>query len=266
MHPNVQEFDNLVKPDDVETDNQHSTTPPTFANDISAVIAHGTLPQQFYRLPKPCTTPITCSAPPQAKVTPNPQENRCIHIYLKATITNKANTPDFAGLMQVFDFLNYQVGLNGERPQIIVLPSKRKNGVENPIMTRWTNNQPSRQFYSLYFQGYVARKQPISAAEAKKKQKSAPTIPTAAPTTKTAGPSHILNVRLCVSINRPQLETLVLATTKTKHPPSCVIEVDPIRSEFVEKLGGSLHIWKECHTPNHHYLYMPLALFQILLV
>jgi hypothetical protein len=91
-------------------------------------------------------------------------------------------------LIRVFDFLNYQVSLNGERPHIIVLPSKRKNGAENPSMTRWTNNQPSRQFYTLYFQGYVARKQPISAAEAKKKQRLAPNIPTAAPTAKPAGP------------------------------------------------------------------------------
>ena len=161
--------------------------------------------------------------------------------------------------MRVFDFLNYQVGLNGERPQIIVLPSKRKNGAENPIMTRWTNNQPSRQFYTLYFQGYVARKQPISAADAKKKQRLAPKIPTAAPATKPTSPNHILNVRLCVSINKPQLETLMIATNKTMHT-SCVIEVDPIRSELVEKIGWITGSHKDMNRSHwEHFLTANLA-------
>jgi hypothetical protein len=82
-HPNVQEFDDLVEPDDEVTD----TTPLTFANAVSAVIAHGTLPPQFYRLPKPSTTPVTRPAPPQATVTLNPQENRCIHIYLTEIVS-----------------------------------------------------------------------------------------------------------------------------------------------------------------------------------
>jgi hypothetical protein len=72
MHPNVQDLDDPVEPDDEGTENQQSTTPRTFANAVAAVIAHGTLPPQFYRFSKPSTTPITRPAPPQATVTLNP--------------------------------------------------------------------------------------------------------------------------------------------------------------------------------------------------
>jgi hypothetical protein len=211
------DVDDLVDSDEEELAKQAANNAPATvaAAAAAAVIAQGTPPPLFYQFLKPPTTTNTRPVPPPAKASPTPPENQSIHIYLTAKIHNKANTPDFAGLMRVFDFLNYQVGLNGERPQILVLPSKRKNGAENPIMTRWTNNQPSRQFYTLYFQGYVARKQLVSTADAKKKQRMDPKLPTTTPTTKPNGTTHILNVRMCVSINRPQYNTLVYATEKT---------------------------------------------------
>ena len=179
---------NLKSPDVddlVESDEDTSTkkkAPTSVAAAVTA-IAQGTLPPLFYQFLNPATTPNTRPVLPSVKASPTAPENRSLHIYLTAEIVNKANTPDFAGLMRVFDFLNYQVGLNGERPQILVLPSKRKNGAENPITTRWTNNQPARQFYTLYFQGYVARKQPVSTADAKKKKGKDPKLPTATPNT-----------------------------------------------------------------------------------
>ena len=105
----------------------------------------------------------------------------------------------------------------------------------------------------------MARKQPISAADAKKKQCVAPKPPTAAPNVKPAGPSHILNFRLCVSINRHQYETLVTATAKTTHT-SCVIEVDPIRSEIVEKIGWITGSHKDMNRSHwEHFLTARLA-------
>jgi hypothetical protein len=257
----IPDVDDLVESDEELLAKQASIkkkAPTSVAAAVNA-IAQGTLPPVFYQFLNPATTPKTRPILPSAKASPTPPENRSLHIYLTAKIVNKANTPDFAGLMRIFDFLHYQVGLNGERPQILVLPSKRKNGSENPIMTRWTNNQPSRQFYSLYFQGYVARKLPVSTAEAKKKKGKDPKLPTATPTIKPTGTPHTLKVRTCVSINRTQYNTLLAATAKTTNT-SCAISVDTIRSEFVEKIGwitGSHRDMNRTHW--EHFLMTHLA-------
>ena len=256
------DVDDLVESDEdtLATQASNKKKAPTSVAATVTAIAQGTLPPLFYQFLNPAKTPNTRPVLSSVKASPTAPENRSLHIYLTAEIVNKANTPDFAGLMRVFDFLNYQVGLNGERPQILVLPSKRKNGAENPITTRWTNNQPARQFYTLYFQGYVARKQPVSTADAKKKRGNDPKLPTATPNTKPNGTPHTMNVRMCVSINRPQYNTLLAATAKTTNT-SCAISVDTIRTEFVEKIGwitGSHRDMNRSHW--EHFLTTHLAM------
>ena len=162
-----------------------------------------------------------------------------MHIYLKATISIKVGTPDLAGLMKFHDFLDFQMEKNAT---IIVLTSKRRGGAESPITERWnTTSKPHRHVYPMYFQGYTTvQKQPKSAESAKKKQAGPPSKTTkgAPPTSSAATTSHIIAVCCCISIKQHYLDVLdAMAALNNTKGSIFTLEVDPIRSEFLDKSG-----------------------------
>ena len=192
----------------------------------------GALPPMFYRL-NPPTRPTTDQgkipmAQVKAKAAMHPiAERQIVHVYLLSVIHIKADMPDWPGLMKIYDFLHYKVGSN---VTILVLPSKRRGGDENPIITRW-NKSTNRSIFPIYFQGYILPKTPLSAAAEKKatttaKNKTDPAIK--------AG--RILKVRVCVSLQVFQLTALERAI-KVNTDSQFHVELDSIRSEFIERIG-----------------------------
>jgi hypothetical protein len=174
----------------------------------------------------------------QEAATHSEDDRQVIHVYLQVSIEIKPDAPDWPGLMKVYDFLHFRVGPNAS---ILVLPSRRKGGDENPILSRWTK-ATNRSIYSVYFQGYTLPKTPTSTAADKKKANKAKNTATAhtdnVNTVDTKG--HTLHLRTCVSLHKFQLATLYTAAT-TLQDQYLRLSIDPIRAEFVDKIG-----WLTC--------------------
>jgi hypothetical protein len=202
----------------------------------------GSLPPSFSWLPMKTretasTTPLKKIPMTQVKLeaaTHSMDDRQVIHVYLQVTIDIKPDAPDWPGLMKVFDFLHFRVGPNAS---ILVLPSRRKGGDENPILTRWTK-ATNRSIYSVYFQGYNLPKTPTSTAADKKKTTKTKNNATLhgdnANSEATKG--HTLHLRTCVSLHKFQLTTLATAVT-TLQDQYLRLSIDPIRAEFVDKIG-----------------------------
>ena len=220
----------------------------------------GSLPPAFYRLHSPSSTPnLTPKSIPMTQVkaeaaTHTIEDQQILHIYIRAAINIKADMPDWPGLMKVFDFLHYQVGPNAT---ILVLPSKRRGGDENPILTRWTKTT-NRSVFPIYFQGYTVPKTPTSAAAAAKKAKA---TKQQKDDSGSASKGTTLHVRACVSIQKFQLAKLGKAMANITDP-HMQLNIDPIRAEMVEKIGwitGSHKIMNISHW--QHFLHTQLKHF-----
>jgi hypothetical protein len=166
--------------------------------------------------------------------THSPDDRQVVHIYLQVSIDIKTDAPDWPGLMKVYDFLHFRVGPNAT---ILILPSRRRGGDENPILTRWTKST-NRSVYPVYFQGYVLPKTPTSTAAEKKKTKTKQNATSTSGDTATAVEfkGHTLNLRTCVSLYKFQIDTLAKAA-QTLQDQYMRLKIDPIRAEFVDKIG-----------------------------
>jgi hypothetical protein len=142
-----------VKAPEVDSDeNENTDAPPeeAFEEESSAppVVTPGTLPPEFYRLHVPDSAlPTYISLFEKPPPPTSAEDNRIVHLYLKAIISVQAGMPDVAGLMKIHDFLEFQME---KLATIIVLPSKRRGGAENPITTRWKTQKPSTPLPSIF--------------------------------------------------------------------------------------------------------------------
>jgi hypothetical protein len=218
----------------------------------------GALPPLFYRLHPPAKVNHTPDKIPliqvkQEAATHSIEDQHYVHVYLQVSLHIKQNMPDWPGLMKVHDFLQYKVGSN---TAIIVLPSKRRGGDENPIVNRWTHTT-TRNIYPIYFQGYTIPRNPTSSASAAKKE--ATTGKKEKPVSKAA---TNLKVRVCISLQKFQLPSLIKAAALTNTDATCKITLDPIRHEIVEKIGwitGSHKVMNISHW--EHYIQAQLSHF-----
>ena len=224
----------------VETEENNTTdAPPEDAFEAEAatppVVTPGTLPPEFYRQHVPDSA-LPLISPPFAKPPPptSVEDNTIVHLYVKATISIQVGMPDVAGLMKIHDLLEFQME---KQATIIVLPSKRRGGAENPITTRWTTQKPPRHVYPQYFQGYTAQPTPKSA-ESSKKQKGTPSKPPTGAPPASKPTSHVLAVRCCVSLKQCHISTLEHWIYMTNSKRSVItLEIDSLRSEFLEHVG-----------------------------
>lgn len=221
-HTDGKEY-NFSSDDDEEEDDEDTPSGPRL----------GALPPMFYRL-NPPTRPTTEQgkipiAQVKAEAATHPiAERQIVHVYLLSVIHIKADMPDWPGLMKIYDFLHYKVGSNAT---ILVLPSKRRGGDENPIITRW-NKSTNRSIFPIYFQGYTIPKTPLSATAEKKANTAAKNKTDSA----IAKAGRILKVRVCVSLQVFQLTALEKAI-KVNTDPQFHVDLDSLRSEFIERVG-----------------------------
>jgi hypothetical protein len=237
--------DNHSSNDKDKDDEAHSTSHPR----------QGALPPAFYRLHPPNHNKPKLQKIPLTKVkakaaTHTEADRQIIHIYLQATIQIKADMPDWPGLMKVYDFLHFQVGTNAT---ILVLPSKRRGRGRQKSYRDTLEYQDKPKYIPHLFPRlptFSPRPHCLLAAAAKKHAsatKQDPDTPTI-----NNKPSTTLKVRVCVSIYRFQLPTLDRAASLLLDP-YMKINVDPIRSEMVERIGWLTGTHK--HMNQHHWVH-----------
>jgi hypothetical protein len=244
----------------IDTDNDDNHTD-AFVSDTDPRI--GSLPPSF-AWPSPSSKEPASTTPSKIPMTQVKMEaathslddRQVVHIYLQVSIDIKPDAPDWPGLMKVYDFLHFRVGPNAT---ILILPSRRRSGDENPILTRWTK-ATNRSIYPVYFQGYVIPKTPTSTAADKKKAKTKQNATTTsgdmATTVELKG--HTLNLRTCVSLYKFQIETLAKAASALQDQ-HMRLTIDPIRAEYVDKIGWLTGTHKFMNTAHwRHFIHTQL--------
>lgn len=99
------------------------------------LITPGTLPPDFYHLHVPAAA-LSKRLPPFEKAAPptSEEENRILHIYIKATRSIQVGMPDVAGLMKIHDFLEYQCP---------ILKTSRRSGKSYHRTVEYNQETPS---------------------------------------------------------------------------------------------------------------------------